>query len=226
VYRERASRLPGGFVWTSRATGADTRVLPDGCMDLLWDGTTIVVAGADTHAQLFRAEPGAAMTGLRFAPGAAPRALGLPADALTDRHVPLDAIWSADRARQATDRLAASGRPGHELEAIALEAAPAPDDDAALIADVVALTRAGWTTAAIADRVGLSARQLQRRSSAAFGYATKTLHRILRLQHALALVRDGTRAADSAARAGYADQAHLARDVKDLAGVSLTQLVR
>ena len=225
MYRERPSRVAGGFVWTSRATGDDTRVLPDGCMDLLWDGRTIVVAGADTRAQLFRAAPGTAMTGLRFAPGFAPRALGIPADALTDRHVPLDAIWSADRVRRATDRVAASARPGRELEVIALEAAPAPDADAALIDDVVALTRAGWSAAAIADRVDLSARQLQRRSTAAFGYATKTLHRILRLQHALALVRDGTRAADSAARAGYADQAHLARDVKDLAGVPLTQLV-
>jgi len=224
VYRERPSRVPGGFVWTSRATGDDTRVLPDGCMDLLWDGRRIVVAGADTHAQLVRKEPGTVMTGLRFAPGFAPRVLGVPADALTDRHVPLDAIWPADRARRVTDALAASARPGRELEAIALETAPVPDADTELVDEVVALTRAGWTTAAIADRVGLSARQLQRRSSAAFGYATKTLHRVLRLQHALALVRDGARAADSAARAGYADQAHLARDVKDLAGVSLTRL--
>jgi len=193
-------------------------------MDLLWDGRRIVVAGADTHAQLVRKEPGTVMTGLRFAPGFAPRVLGVPADALTDRHVPLDAIWPADRARRVTDALAASARPGRELEAIALETAPVPDADTELVDEVVALTRAGWTTAAIADRVGLSARQLQRRSSAAFGYATKTLHRVLRLQHALALVRDGARAADSAARAGYADQAHLARDVKDLAGVSLTRL--
>lgn len=224
MYRERPSRVPGGFVWTSRATGDDTRVLPDGCMDLLWDGRRIVVAGADTHAQLVRKEPGTVMTGLRFAPGFAPRVLGVPADALTDRHVPLDAIWPADRARRVTDALAASARPGRELEAIALETAPVPDADTELVDEVVALTRAGWTTAAIADRVGLSARQLQRRSSAAFGYATKTLHRVLRLQHALALVRDGARAAESAARAGYADQAHLARDVKDLAGVSLTRL--
>jgi AraC-like DNA-binding protein len=194
-------------------------------MDLLWDGRTIVVAGADTHAQVVGAAPGASMTGLRFAPGFAPRVLGLPADALTDQHVPLDAIWAPELVRQATERVAASRDPGHALESVALEHAAAPDPDTALVDDVVALARAGWSTAAIAERVGLSARQLQRRSTAAFGYATKTLHRILRLQHALSLVRDGTRTADSAARAGYADQAHLARDVKDLAGVPLTQLV-
>ena len=75
-------------------------------------------------------------------------------------------------------------------------------------------------------RVGLSSRQLQRRSTLAFGYGIKTLTRILRLQQALACIRGGTRAVDSAVRAGYADQSHLAREVKDLAGVTLTQLMQ
>ncbi len=44
------------------------------------------------------------------------------------------------------------------------------------------------------------------------------------MQQALALVRRGVRVADSAAQVGYADQSHLARDVKDLAGVTLGQL--
>jgi len=68
-------------------------------------------------------------------------------------------------------------------------------------------------------------RQLQRRSAAAFGYGTKTLSRILRMQRALAFIREGTRAVDSAVRVGYADQSHLSRDVKDLAGVPISQLM-
>ena len=39
------------------------------------------------------------------------------------------------------------------------------------------------------------------------------------------MARSGVDFADAAARSGYADQAHLARDVKALAGVSLTQLI-
>ena len=225
MYRERHSRVPGGFVWTSRATGGEKRVLPDGCMDLLWDGGALLVAGADTHAQLFLAEPGSTMTGLRFAPGFAPRVLALPADALTDQRVPLDTIWSAASVRRWTDLLHASPDPGRTLEAMALAHCAAPDDGTALVDHVAALARARSSTATIAARVGLSARQLQRRSRRAFGYGAKTLQRILRMQEALALVRNGTRAADSAAEAGYADQAHLARDVKDLAGVPLTQLL-
>jgi AraC-like DNA-binding protein len=150
--------------------------------------------------------------------------LGIPADEVTDQRVPLDALWPAAHVRRITDRLAASAAPGRMLEEIAIDHRPERDDDAVLVDEVAALARSGWASAAIAREVGLSARQLQRRSAAAFGYGTKTLQRILRLQHALALVRTGARAADSAARVGYADQAHLARDVKDLAGVPLTAL--
>jgi len=37
VYSERPSVWPGAFVWSRNAepAGASTRVLPDGCMDLI-----------------------------------------------------------------------------------------------------------------------------------------------------------------------------------------------
>ncbi|MYW10647.1 helix-turn-helix domain-containing protein, partial [Streptomyces sp. SID2563] len=65
-------------------------------------------------------------------------------------------------------------------------------------------------------------RQLHRRALTAFGYGPKTLARVLRLQRALALVRAGLPYADAALAAGCADQAHLARDMRDLAGTTLT----
>jgi AraC-like DNA-binding protein len=225
MYRERASRVPGGFVWSSISTGEDVRVLPDGCMDLLWDGREISVAGPDTHAQLFASDPGSVMTGLRFAPGDAPRLLGAPAYEFSDQRVPLDQIWEPARVRRVTELVAASSAPGVGLEAVARQFRPDPDADALLVEQIVALARRGCNSSAIADRVGFSTRQLQRRSTAAFGYGAKTLGRILRLRRALALVQAGVRTADSAARAGYADQSHLARDVRDLTGVTITQLV-
>jgi AraC-like DNA-binding protein len=51
------------------------------------------------------------------------------------------------------------------------------------------------------------------------------LVRILRLQRALALARRGHAFADVSATAGYADQAHLSREVKALAGVPLSELM-
>jgi AraC-like DNA-binding protein len=225
MYRERPSLVPGGFVWSSVSTGDAVRVLPDGCMDFLWDGREITIAGTDTHAQVFEARAATRMTGLRFAPGFAPRVLGAPADAFTDQRVPLDAVWTPAQVREITDLLAESATPAATLEALALRACAPADDDAELIERVADLARTGHNSSAIADRIGLSTRQLQRRSTAAFGYGAKTLGRVLRMQRALSLVRGGVRPADSAARTGYADQSHLARDVKDLAGIPLGALI-
>jgi hypothetical protein len=48
---------------------------------------------------------------------------------------------------------------------------------------------------------------------------------VLRLQRALALARAGVPFARAAARPGFADQAHLARDVRELAGMLLGRLL-
>ena len=78
--------------------------------------------------------------------------------------------------------------------------------------------------ATIAGAVGLSDRQLQRRALDAFGYGPKLLARILRLGEALELARSGVALSAVAARCGYADQAHLADDVRALTGTTLGQL--
>jgi AraC-like DNA-binding protein len=208
----------------SRAPGTTARILPDGCMDLLWDGSAVVIAGPDTHAHVFRAGRDSSLIGLRFAPGFAPRVLGIPADEFTNQRVPLDSVWAPDEVRRITDLLAASPAPARTLETLALRHCAPSDESATLIEHVVALVRAGCNSATIASHVGYSPRQLHRRSTAAFGYGAKTLHRILRMQHALDLIRRGERAADSAVRVGYADQSHLSREIRDMAGVPLTQL--
>ncbi|MYR44458.1 DUF6597 domain-containing transcriptional factor, partial [Streptomyces sp. SID5910] len=87
MYAERASRLPGAVVWTSTPTGdGPGRVLPDGCMDLLWHDGRLLVAGPDTRAHATDGSPGP-WAGVRFYPGTAPALLGVPAHALRDRRV-------------------------------------------------------------------------------------------------------------------------------------------
>ncbi|MEU5830475.1 helix-turn-helix domain-containing protein, partial [Micromonospora tulbaghiae] len=84
---------------------------------------------------------------------------------------------------------------------------------------------AGATVAATAAEVGLGPRALHRRSRALFGYGPKTLARILRMRRALDLARTGAPLAEVAVRSGYADQAHLTREVRELAGVPPTRLL-
>ncbi|GAA4057750.1 helix-turn-helix domain-containing protein [Nonomuraea soli] len=100
----------------------------------------------------------------------------------------------------------------------------APPDPAA--PSIAAALRAGRSVAEVAWDLGFSARQLHRRAVGAFGYSPKVLQRIVRFQRALRLARGGTPLALAAAESGYADQAHLANDVKRLAGVPMSHLLR
>jgi AraC-like DNA-binding protein len=118
---------------------------------------------------------------------------------------------------------AADPASGLEEAALACAAHAGPPDP--LLRQVVAALAAGRPVAATADELGIGARRLHRRSLAAVGYGPKTLARILRLRRALALARDGVPFADTAARAGYADQAHLARDVREFTGLPLGELL-
>lgn len=219
MYSERPAGLPQVIAWRAQVvSGTTARILPDGCMDLIWHSGDVFIAGPDTAVQAHpRRDPGR-LFGLRFAAGTGPAVLGVPADEFTDRQVPLDQVWSPAEVR----RIAESSSPGEALEAAARRRWQSPDP---ALVEVAARARAGWAVDAIAARLGLSARHLQRRVRVAFGYGPKTLTRILRMQRALALARGGTPFADVSAVAGYADQAHLSREVRALAGVPLRELV-
>ncbi|MGQ4488026.1 helix-turn-helix domain-containing protein [Streptomyces sp. SAS_281] len=221
-YVERASRLDGAKVWTLTVEpGTDHPVLPDGCMDLLWNGDRLLVAGPDTRTAPSTGT-GGSWAGIRFAPGTAPALLGVPADELRDLRVPLAALWPGAPVRRLTERLAEAADQAAALEDIALGRAARTEPPDPVMRAVAACLEAGGSVAEAARSAGLGPRQLHRRSLAAFGYGPKTLARILRLQRALALVRSGLPYADAALAAGCADQAHLARDMRDLAGTTLT----
>jgi AraC-like DNA-binding protein len=223
MYGERASRLAGAVVWHRTPVRTSyTRILPDGCMDLMWYGERLMVAGPDATAHLSEARAGIGYTGLRFPPGTGPAVFGVPAYELRNQRVPLEDLWPASEVRRFAEHAHRAADPGEALEEIAAARRGPPDQ---MIGHVAARLRAGAPVAATAAAVGLGERQLHRRCLAAFGYGPKTLVRILRMNRALDLARSGTPFATVAATAGYADQAHLAREVKDLAGVPLGALI-
>lgn len=227
VYTERGAAIPGAVVWRTLATdpSAVKRVLPDGCMDLLWMDGALRIAGPDTAAYLPVQVPGARGLGLRLAPGFGPEVFGLPANELRDQRVDLDAVWPTRVVRSLTDRVAAADDPGAVLEAIAAGSLADGDGPEPWALSMAAAMRRGESVSDTARAVGFSERQLHRRSIAAFGYGPKTLARILRLQRALEHVHAGQSLALAAARAGYADQAHLSRDARRLAGATVSDVV-
>src|SRR3954447_20804196 len=109
-YSERPAAVPGTVSW-ARADPAGTRrtpfvrVLPDGCLDLIWFRGELLVAGPDTVAQLVPITPGGRYLGLRFGPGLGPAVLGVPAVELRDARVPLSQLWPERRVRELADRL-------------------------------------------------------------------------------------------------------------------------
>lgn len=221
MYEEWASTLPHVIAWRSVTPPGPgpKRILPDGCLDLIWQEGTVLVAGPDTAARMVSTSPGLRHAALRFGAGTGPGVLGVPACELVDRQVPLEALWPAAEVRavaEADDPLAA-------LTAAASRRWQGADR---VMVALARAARAGLPVGSVAERCGLSARQLQRRSNGAFGYGPKTLHRILRLQRALDLARSGRPFAAVSADSGYADQAHLAREVRAMAGVPLSSLLR
>lgn len=229
TYVERAP--PGSLashaccVWTNAAGPGDhvERVLPDGCADIVWvDGGRVVVAGPATHQVLVGIPAGGAAIGVRFGPGAAGAALGLPAHELCNLTVALEDVWGAE-ATELAERLAAAP-PAGRLALLAaevarrLDGARAPDP---LVMRASALLARGVPVAETSREVALTDRHLRRRFHDAVGYGPKTLQRVLRLRRFLALAE--SRAipglARAAAEAGYADQPHLSRECAQLAGL-------
>ncbi|HEY8372950.1 MAG TPA: helix-turn-helix transcriptional regulator [Pseudonocardiaceae bacterium] len=232
LHRERVPDRPHPAVaaaWTQVFRAPHVlRVVPDGCMDVLWTPHGLQVAGPDTGPQLVPGEPGQVYVGVRMRPRYGAHLLGVPAAAVRDARPPLAEFWPAPEVDRLTEQLAATPDPTTAARLLEravcarFAALGSPDPVLTVLARVVRRT----TVAEAADRIGLSERQLRRRCLDAFGYGPKTLQRVLRFQHALRLARGGVPLATVAAEAGYADQAHLAREVRALAGAPLRVLLR
>ncbi|OLR94909.1 hypothetical protein BJP25_09680 [Actinokineospora bangkokensis] len=209
-------------VWSRTGGGEQVRVLPDACADVLWhrETGTLRLAGPDTTAQLTTSEPGT-LVGIRFPTLHGP--LGLPASAVRDARVPLADVWTPHRAKALADRLARTPdtRAAQLLLLAEFESTPDP-----LATALRALARRTGAVAEMAADLGYSPRQLRRHAHTTFGYGPKTLHRVLRFTAALDRARAGVPLAEVAQVTGYTDQAHLAKDVRALAGTTLTSLLR
>jgi AraC-like DNA-binding protein len=225
-------------VWTNAlAAPRPTRiaVVPDGCVDLLWRDGRFVVVGPDVTAATPVLSPGSTVVGLRFRPGAAATWLRLPLGEIVGREVAMAALWGPDADRVA-DRLAAASTASAQaliLQQAMAERATALDAPPPAAAAIFAHLRGnaaddGGAIAALRARLDTSERTLRRWSHAYFGYGAKTLHRILRFQRFQDLARANADdpLAGLAVAAGYADQAHLGREIQALCGMTATELVR
>jgi AraC-like DNA-binding protein len=179
-------------VWRIEASQPfDLRIVPDGCMDLIGGD----VIGSLDQPLTASFDAGDVATGIRFHPGGFPALFGVPASELTGARVPVADVSPRFRSLR---RLAADARP--------------PDP-------VALATYASRDLRALARDVGYSERQLRRRVHAATGHGPKRLMRIARMQDVLRHGR-GESWARTAAEHGFFDEAHMANDIRELAGMT------
>lgn len=196
-------------VWTSVSRGG--AIFPDGCVDIVWRGDRLVIAGPATGPMTSDVPLGLPVFGVRFRLGVAGAALGLPAGEFLDDNVPVADVWGPE-----LDERVASGGVSALVAAVRERVLGAPLDP---LARAAALRMAVPGTRVSALDLGVSERQLRRRFEDAVGYGPKTLARVLRFQRFLGLASSGGGdLARLALSAGYADQAHLTRECRRLAG--------
>jgi AraC-like DNA-binding protein len=218
TYVERLVASPLVTCTWERVTvdGHRQRIVPDACVDLIWSGERLTIAGPDTTARVVALAPGSRVVGARLRPGTAGAVLGLPASELRDASVDAADVLGREVAEALVERLSAGSDPyAVLLRALELRGARAPDP--LLRAAVAALGRPRARVGPVAAELGVSARQLQRRLSDAVGYGPKMLARVLRFRRLQRLAPAPL--VELALDAGYADQAHMTAEVTSLAGI-------
>jgi AraC-like DNA-binding protein len=253
AYREHAPSPPlAGLVqcyWTSRsaaplAAAHASRVLPDGCMDVIFNlGDPPLPEGAAHHAlrsyvvgamrspMHVRVAGSVDMLGVRFRPGGAAAFVAAPAAELTDRIVALAEFWRG--APELEERLQ-EAPPGARIAIVEhallgrLRDAAAPDRRVAHVTRLIEQAGGAVPVRALHEAVGLTRRHLERIYLDRVGLSPKTACRVARVQAALERVRAQPAIPLSrlALDCGWYDQAHMNRDFRELAGATPTAFGR
>ena len=162
--------------------------------------------------------------GVQLHPGVSPLLFGARADELAGRHWALDDFWGAEAGR-VRDRLLEVGSGGAQLDVLErLLAARLPRARGLHPAVALALERLG-AAASVGEVVRESGRSHRTFISLfrhAMGLSPKVYCRVQRFQRVIRRLAAEPRAswADVAVDAGYSDQPHLAREFRQLAGIT------
>ncbi len=215
--------------WSFRGAASAHRVLPDGSIDFVFDLDTgsARVVGPMRSAQVLELPATTSLFGVRFVPGAGSAFIDAEAKALLDVDAPLSELTRAGSFHLA-ERVAEAETDRERAELVtkflcntAFRLRPL---DARVQSAVARLARPAYAVSRVAADIGIGERQLERLFRERVGVAPKLYARIARLQRALLLAGRGGNNAGLALHAGYADESHLARDVRELAGVTPGEL--
>lgn len=220
---------PGPYTAIVWLLDGRTRLIESACQAVDEELPAQFVSGPRRQRMRSRALQACRSFGIVLHPAALPLLSGVPMAALADRVLPATSVlpetwrpWLAEVAaapdhaariaacrQHLLPRWQALAGPASPWEMLAGAAWRRPFQHAAMAA-------ACWTQ-----------RHFQRRTQALTGWRATEVERLLRLERALLALRDGPHgAAQVAAAAGYADQAHFSREARALYGAPPAELVR
>ena len=211
-------------VWIERhrERPAEWRVVPDAAPHLIASvnqrggerALRVGLVGPRSRAAAVDCRGRVVTVGVRLKPGALPALLGGPAADLADRAISIDEAFAArlvsglELSADAPPALLAA-----EMLRLLGRAARGP-----VRGEVAGAITAASRVRAAGTALDLPERTLRERARREIGLSPKLTARIIRLHRALHLARARRPWAAVALQSGYADQAHLARDCRELLG--------
>jgi AraC-like DNA-binding protein len=210
--------------WGRDTPASERRLIaPDGCTDVVWLGDRLIFAGPDSRAVPASAGAAGPTAGVRLRPWAATAIFGISLADTVNRRIPLDAIEpretdALEDRLQGVGSLAASQELAAYVMGRAQQARPV-DHLVARAGAVISCSGGRISIERVAEELHYSQRQLHRRFVRAVGYSPKTYARIVRFQRARALIGDSGCSLEAIARrCGFADGAHMTRELTALGG--------
>jgi AraC-like DNA-binding protein len=219
------------------------RVLPDGCMDVIFSfgdepvGSFTLpderarLIGSMTRADRFLLVPGTDLMGVRFHPGASGAFLRLGAHEVLDSSLPLVELWGRDT-QHLQDELAGQvvdARRARVERELLRRLRPLSREHQLVMRAHHAIVRSRGRVAIddLASAVGVSRRHLERAFVASVGHGPKVACRVVRLTATLRLADEIPDINQSrlALEGGYFDQAHMIREIKALSGATPRELI-
>ena len=184
--------------------------------------TVAIVSGAYARCFVIDTREHASTLGVHFQPGGARPFFGLPARALANTHVDLEALWGG-AARLLREQLCAAQTPDQRFDILeaALGRQLSRFRPHSALDLVLRRLGAGAGVAEIAGQLALSHRRLIELFADDVGMTPKLYARVLRFQRSIEGSSNGSPPwAEVAALAGYSDQSHLIRDWRAFSGLS------
>ena len=207
------------------------RVLPDGCIDLLFDNISRpsgVIVGSMTKSVSVTLQPNAKYFGVRFRPGGASSFLNISLKEIADTQLKLEDVWR--NAYSEFSDVMDNKQVKRQIETVENLLEKQLSNNAIgnrKVRAAITLLNAhdgNYSVNMLSKTLEISRQHLNRIFTEAVGLNLKMFSRIVRLQAALKCARRApvNDWALFALENGYYDQAHFISDFKDLTGVTPT----